>query len=106
MIQAGSAHTSKIVLHDALALAQHGCSFEWAAQVFICFAEQGKSRPSTAGAPVEVWPDELLLAFQTQQLANLDALPLDPRFCSGPGVKLWTYRHWFSHPANQVWQDF
>ena len=53
-----------VVLHDAIAMAQDGCSYGWAAQVFECFAEHGKSSPLVAGAPVEVQPDELLLAFQ------------------------------------------
>ena len=45
-----------------------------------------------ACAPVEVQPDELLLAFQMQRQATFDAVPLNPRSCSGPGVKLCTYR--------------
>ena len=62
------------------AMAQDGCSYGWAAQVFKCFAEHGKSSPLVAGAPsapVEVQPAELLLAFQMQQLAAFDAVPLD-----------------------------
>ena len=46
----------------------------------------------SVGAPDEVQPDELLLAFQMQQQAAFDAVPLDPRSCLGPGVKLCTYR--------------
>ena len=37
-----------------------------------------------------------------QQQAAFDAVPLDPRSCPGPGVKLCTYRRWFSRPAHQV----
>ena len=55
-----------------------------------------------AGAPVEVQPDELNLSFQMQQQAAFDAVPLDPRSCPGPGVKLCTHRRWFSRPAHQV----
>ena len=51
---------------------------------------------------VEVQPDELQLSFQMQRQAAFDAVPLDPRSCPGPGVKLWTYRRWFSRPAHQV----
>ena len=56
MAQADSASISNIVLIGAIALAQDGCSFGWAAQVFCsyrCFAEHGKSSPLMAGAPVE-----------------------------------------------------
>ena len=70
--------------------------------VFKCFAEHGKSSPLVAGAPVEVQPDELQLSFQMQRQAAFDAVPLDPRSCPGPGVKLCTYRRWFSRPAHQV----
>ena len=37
-----------------------------------------------------------------QRQAAFDAVPLDPRSCPGPGVKLCTYRRWFSRPAHQV----
>ena len=80
----------------------HGCSYGWAAQVLKCFAEHGKSSLLVAGAPVEVQPDELQLSFQMQRQAAFDAVPLDPRSCPGPGVKLCTYRRWFSRPAHQV----
>ena len=50
-----------IVLHDAIAPAQHGCSFGWAAQVSQCLAEHGKSSPLMAGSLVEIQPEELLL---------------------------------------------
>ena len=70
--------------------------------VFKCFAEHGKFSPLVAGAPVEVQPDELHLSFQMQRQAAFDAVPLDPRSCPGPGVKLCTYRRWFSRPAHQV----
>ena len=88
MAQAGSASIGNIVLHDAIAAARDGCSYGRAAQVFRCFAEHGKSRPVVAGDPIEVQPDKLLLAFQMHQQAAFDAVPLDPRSCSGPGVKL------------------
>ena len=101
MAQPDSGSIIKVVLHDAIALAQNGCSYGWAAQVFHCFAEHGKSSPLVAGAPVEVQPDELQLAFQMQQQAAFDAVPLDPQSCLGPGVKLCTYRRWFSRPANE-----
>ena len=58
--------------------------------------------PLVAGAPVEVQPDELQLSFQMQRQAAFDAVPLDPRSCPGPGVKLCMYRRWFSRPAHQV----
>ena len=61
-----------------------------------------QSSPLVAGAPVEVQPDELQLSFQMQRQAAFDAVPLDPRSCPGPGVKLCTYRRWFSRPAHQV----
>ena len=86
MAQADSGSSINIVLHDAIAIAQRGCSYGWAAQVFECFAEHGKYSPLVAGAPVEVQPDELQLAFQMQQQAAFDAVPLDPRSCPGPGV--------------------
>ena len=98
MAQADSGSIINIVLHDAIAIAQDGCSYGWAAQVFRCFAEHGKSSPLVAGAPVEVQPDELQLSFQVQRQAAFDAVPLDPRSCPGPGVplslsvKLCTYR--------------
>ena len=72
---------SDIVLRDAIALAQHGCRFGWAAQVFRCFAEHGKPSPLLAGAPVAVRPNELLLAFQMQQQATCEYVPLDPQSC-------------------------
>ena len=68
---------------------------------FKCFAEHGKSTPLMAGAPIEVQPDELLLAFEAQQQAAFDAAPLDPRSCPCLGVKLCTYRRWFARPAHQ-----
>ena len=102
MSQADSESIINIVLHNAIAVAHNGCSYGWAAQVFKCFAEHGKSSPLLAGAPVEVQPDELQLSFQMQRQAAFDAVPLDPRSCPGPGVKLCTYRRWFSCPAHQV----
>ena len=102
MAQADSGLIINIVLHDAIAIGHNGCSYGWAAQVFKCFAEHGKSSPLVAGAPVEVQPDELQLSFQMQQQAAFDAVPLDPRSCPGPGVKLCTYRRWCSGPAHQV----
>ena len=102
MAQADSGSIINIVLHDAIAIAHNGCSYGWAAQVFKCFAEHGKSSPLVAGAPVEVQPDELQRSFQMQQQAAFDAVPLDPRSWIGPGVKLCTCRRWFSRPAHQV----
>ena len=93
MAQADSGSIINIVLHDAIAITQNGCSYGWAAQVFRCFAEHGKSSPLVAGAPVEVQPDELQMSFQVQRQAAFDAVPLDPRSCPGPGVKLCTYRY-------------
>ena len=55
-----------------------------------------------ASAPVEVQPDELQLSFQVQRQAAFDAVPLDPRSCPGPGVKLCTYRRWFSRPSDHI----
>ena len=72
------------------------------AEVFKCFAEHGKSSPLVAGAPFEVQPDKLFLAVQMQQQAAFDAVPLDPQSCLGPGVKLRTYRRWFSYATDQV----
>ena len=102
MAQADSESNINIVLHDAIAIAHNGCSYGWAAQVFKCFAEHGKSSPLVAGALVEVQPDELQLSFQMQRQAAFDAVPLDPRSCPGLEVKLCTYRRWFSRPAHQV----
>ena len=102
MARADSESIINIVLHDAIAIAHNGCSYGWAAQVFKCFAEHGKSSPLVAGAPIEVQPDELQLSFQMQLQAAFDAVPLDRRSCPGPGVKLCTYRPWFSRPAHQV----
>ena len=92
MAQADLTSIINIVLHDAIAIAQNGCSYGWAAQVFRCFAEHGRSTPLVAGAPVEVQPDELLLAFEAQRQAAFDAVPLDPLSCPGSGLKLCTYR--------------
>ena len=83
MVQADSGSNTNIVPHDAMAIAiaQNGCSYGWvgwAAQVFKCFAEHGKPSPLVAGAPVEMQPDELLLAFQMQQQPVFDAVPLYP----------------------------
>ena len=113
MVQADSGSIISIVLHDAIAIAQRGCSYGWAAQVFECIAEHGKYSPLVAGAPVEVQPDELQLAFQMQQQAAFDAVPLDPRSCPGPGVKLCTFplvfscrgseRENFTSPFSQHW---
>ena len=102
MAQADSESIINIVLHDVIAIAHNRCSYGWAAQVFKCFAEHGKSSPLVAGAPVEVQPDELQLSSQMQRQAAFDAVPLDPRSCPGPGAKLCTYRRWFSRPAHQV----
>ena len=102
MAHADSRSIINILLCDAIAIAHNGCSYGWAAQVFKCFAEHGKSSPLVAGATVEVQPDELLLSLQMQQQAAFDDVPLDPRSCPGPGVKLCTYRRWFSHSAHQV----
>ena len=96
MAQADSESMINIVLHDAIAIAHNGCSYGWAAQVFKCFAEHGKSSPLVAGTPVEVQPDELQLSLQMQRQAAFDAVLLDPRSCPGPGVKLCTYRRCFS----------
>ena len=105
MMQADTGSITNIVLHDAIAIAQNGCSYGWAAQVFRCFAEHGKSSPLVAGAlgaPVELQPDELQLSFQLQQQAAFDAVPLDPRCCPSPGVKLCTYPRWFSRPSDHI----
>ena len=102
MAQADLGAIISVVLHDAIAIAQSGCVYGWAAQVFKCFAEHGKYSPLVAGAPVEVQPIELQLAIQMRQQAAFDAVPLDPRSCPGPGVKLCTYRRWFSRPADQI----
>ena len=91
-----------IVLHDAIAIAQSGCVYGWAEQVFRCFVEHGRYSPLVAGAPVEVQPGELQLALQMRQQAAFDAVPLDHRSCPGPGVKLCTYCRWFSRPADQI----
>ena len=99
MAQADSASIINIVLHDAVAITHNGCSYGWAAQVFKCFAEHGKSSPLVAAAPVEVQPDELQLSFQMQQQAAFDAVP---RSCPGPGVKLCTIAAGFPRPAHQV----
>ena len=92
MAQADSGSIINIVLHDAIATAHNGCSYVWAAQIFKCVAEHGKSSPLVAGAPVEVQPDKLQLSLQMQQQAAFDAVRLDLRSCPGSGVKLCTYR--------------
>ena len=81
MARADTGSIISIVLHDAIAIAQSGCLYGWAAQVFKCFAEHGKYSPLVAGAAVEVQPDELQLAFQLRQQAAFDAVPLGP--CQG-----------------------
>ena len=73
-------------------LAHSGCSSGWAAQVFRLFAEHGKSSPLVAASFVEDRPDELLLAFQTQQQVTYEAETLKFRSCPGSGVKLCTAR--------------
>ena len=75
MAQDDSGSIINIVLHDAIAIAQSGCFYGWAAQVFKCFAEHGKYSPLVAGAPVEVQPDELQLAFQMRRQASLMLYP-------------------------------
>ena len=59
--------------------------------------------------------DSALLQLSTVLTASLafsaafDAVPLDPRSCPGPGVKLvklCTYRCWFSRPADQIFPDY
>ena len=80
---------------DAIALAQLGCSFGWAAQVFRRFAEHSQSSPLVSGGTVVVWPDELLLHFQMQQQVSFEVVPLDSGSCpaSGPGVKCIPLEH-------------
>ena len=51
--------------HHAIAMAQSGCSYGWAAQIVKCCTEHGKYRPVVAGAPVEVQPDELQPGFDS-----------------------------------------
>ena len=87
MVQADLGSIISDVLHDAIAIAQSGYVYGWAAQVFKCFAEHGRYSPLVAGAP-----GKLQLAFQMRQQASVDALPLDPRSCPGPGMKLCVYR--------------
>ena len=62
MAQADLGSIISVVLHDVIAIAQSGCVYGWAAQVFKCFPEHGKYSPVAAGAPVEVQPHELRLA--------------------------------------------
>ena len=69
LAQAETESIINIVLHDAIAIAQSGFIYGWAAQVFKCFAEHGKYSPLVADAPVEVQPDELQLAFQMGEQA-------------------------------------
>ena len=45
MAQADSGSIISSVLHDAIAIAQSGCVYVWAAQVFKCFAEHGQVQP-------------------------------------------------------------
>ena len=40
-------------------------------------------------------------SLKNERQAAFDAVPLDPRSCPGPGVKLCTYRRWFSRPAHR-----
>ena len=89
-------------------------SFGWAAQVVRCFAEHGKSSPWMADDPVEEQLDRLLQGLLGQQQAILEAVPLGvypglDQSCSGLGVKLCTYRRWFSRPArppDQIYPDY
>ena len=90
------------MLQDAIAFAQANCKFGWAAQVFGCFERHGKARLLVRGAPIKVQLGELVQSFGLQRQSDLDSLPLDPRSCSGPGVKLCTYRRWFSRPVHQA----
>ena len=83
--------SATIVLHDAIAHVQYGCSSGWAAQDFGCFAEHGKSNPLMAIAPVKLQTEKLLLALLMQQQAIFEAVPLDPRSCPCPSVTLCTY---------------
>ena len=59
-----------------------------------------KKTPATCGSLRAHY--ELALSFQVQRQAAFDALPLDPRSCPGPGLKLCTCRRLFSRPAHQV----
>ena len=79
-----------------------GGSYGWAAQVFKCFAEHGKSSPLVAGASVEVQPDELQLSFQMQRQAAFDALPLDPRTLPWPGGDAVHISPLFARPTHQI----
>ena len=45
MVQADAATIGNLVVHDAVALAQHRDSFGWAGQVQKCFVEHGRSSP-------------------------------------------------------------
>ena len=63
MAQADLGSNISVVLQDAIAIAQSGYVYGWAAQVFKCFAEHGRYSPLVAGAPVEVQPSELQLTF-------------------------------------------
>ena len=55
IVGSDSASICSIVLQDAIALAQAGCKFGWAAQVFGCFERHGKAYkagPLVKGAPI------------------------------------------------------
>ena len=58
-----------------------------------------------AGAPVEEYFGELLMAFSMQQQDISETVPLDPQSGRGPGRKLVTCRYWFSRPAHQGCPD-
>ena len=87
--QADPATISNVVPHNAIALAQSGCSFDWAALVF-----SGNSCRLMAGAPVEVQSDELLLALHMQQRATFEAVPSVLLACEAA--------HWFACPTDQI----
>ena len=40
--------------------------------------------------------------LREREKLSFDAMPLDPQSCPGLGVKLCTYRRWFSRPADQI----
>ena len=75
MAQADLGSIISVVLHDAIAIPQSGCVYGWAAQVFKCFAEHFMYSPLVAGAPAEVQPSELQLAFRCDSRPPLMLCP-------------------------------
>ena len=102
MVEPDSASICSSVLQDAIALAQACFEFGCAAQVFECLVRHAKAHSLLRGAPVKVQFGELDQSFGSQRQFDVDSLRLDPRSCSGPGLKLCPYCCRFSWPVHQA----